>query len=326
MTDELLYNYISGQTNAEESRIVQHWAQESEKRKQELARLKNVWVLAGLETEIDPGIKNSEIERIWNIIRELNQKKQKQTLRIRIARYAAAILLLVGLSGTLGYYISNRLSISHTELTEIIVPKGQRSSIVLPDGSKVQLNSDSRLKFVSFQTGKRKVILDGEGFFQVTHDQSRPFVVEAHGIEVEVLGTTFNVSSYPNDSVVTTYLVNGKVKISNQKDKVILSPSEAYQYNRTTHESSKMKVPDERFSNWTKGVLAIEGETIAELSKKLERRYNVQILFADEEVKQHIYTGSIRDENLTVVLEALEFASSIKFKQKGDSITLYSKR
>ena len=326
MTDELLYNYISGQTNAEESRIVQHWAQESEKRKQELARLKNVWVLAGLETEIDPGIKNSEIERIWNIIRELNQKKQKQTLRIRIARYAAAILLLVGLSGTLGYYISNRLSISHTELTEIIVPKGQRSSIVLPDGSKVQLNSDSRLKFVSFQTGKRKVILDGEGFFQVTHDQSRPFVVEAHGIEVEVLGTTFNVSSYPNDSVVTTYLVNGKVKISNQKDKVILSPSEAYQYNRTTHESSKMKVPDERFSNWTKGVLTIEGETIAELSKKLERRYNVQILFADEEVKQHIYTGSIRDENLTVVLEALEFASSIKFKQKGDSITLYSKR
>ena len=326
MTDELLYNYISGQSSAEESQVVQHWAQESEERKQELARLKNVWVLAGLGNEIDPDIKNHEIERIWDIIRELNQKEQKRVLRISIIRYAAAILLLVCLSGTLGYFISNQLSLSHPELTEIIVPKGQRSSIVLPDGSKVQLNSDSHLKFFSFQSGKRKVILDGEGFFQVTHDQSRPFVVEAHGIQVEVLGTIFNVCSYPNDSVVTTYLQNGKVKINNLKEEVVLSPSEVYKYNRTTHESSKMKVPDLRFSNWTKGVLTIEGETIAELSKKLERRYNVQIMFADEEVKQHKYTGSIRDENLQVVLEALEFASSIKYKQKGDSITLYSRR
>jgi ferric-dicitrate binding protein FerR (iron transport regulator) len=326
MTDELIFKYISGQTNTDESIEIQNWVQESEGRKQELARLKNVWVIAGLNNEIDPVIKNDEIDRIWKTIRQLSQKEQKRRLQILLTKYAAAILFLVGFSGTLGYFISHRVNVSPPEMTEIIVPRGQRSSIVLPDGSNVQLNSDSHLKFISFQTGKRKVILDGEGFFQVTHDHSRPFVVEARGVEIEVLGTTFNVSSYPNDSVITTYLVNGKVKISNTRDEVVLSPSEVYKYNRTTHESSKMKVSDQRFSNWTKGVLTVEGETIAELSKKLERRYNVRIFFGDEEVKQHMYTGSIRDENLKLLLDALEFASSITYKQKGDSIILYSKR
>jgi len=326
MKDELIYKYISGQTSTEESRIIQNWVEESTELKQELARLKNVWIMAGLDNEIDPNIKNPEIDRILKIISKINKKEQKQILQKRIIRYAAAIFLLIGLSGTLGYYISTRVNVAHPEMTEIIVPKGQRSSIVLPDGSNVQLNSDSHLKFISFQAGKRKVILDGEGFFQVTHDHSSPFVIEARGVEIEVLGTTFNVSSYPNDSVITTYLVEGKVKITNQKDEVVLIPSEVYRYNRTTHESSKMKVPDQRFSNWTKGVLTVEGETIAELSKKLERRYNVRILFGDEEVKQHRYTGTMRDDNLKLLLDALEFASSIKYIQKGDSITLYSKR
>ena len=326
MTDGLLYNYITGQTSPDETLLVQKWAQESEERAKELARIRNVWILAGLDNEIDLKIKNQEIERIWNIIRQLNLKGKKKAFRIRTLKYAAAIVLLIGFSVTFGYYVSNFSTFSDSELTQIIVPKGERSSVILPDGSNVQLNSDSRLKFVTFHSGIRKVILEGEGFFKVTHDQSRPFVIEAHGIQIEVLGTTFNVSSYPNDSVVTTYLVNGKVRINNLNDEVILNPSEAYSYNVSTHESGKMKMANQRFTNWTQGVLTIEGETIAELSKKLERRYNVRILFGDESVKQHFYTGSIRDEDLKVVLEALEFASAIKYQQKGDSITLFSKR
>ncbi len=326
MTDELLYNYITGQTNADESRMVQKWAHESEERVLELSRMKNAWILAGLDNELDLSLKNQEIERIWGMIHQLNLKEINKFKRIRFIKYAAAILFLIAFSGTAGYFISNSSSRSYSELTEIIVPKGDRSSVVLPDGSKVQLNSESRLKFVSFHSGERRVLLEGEGFFQVTHNESQPFVVEAHGIQIEVLGTTFNVSSYPNDSIVTAYLVNGKVKVTNRNDVVTLNPREAYSYNNTTHESSKVVVANQRLTNWTNGVLTIEGETIAELSKKLERRYNVRILFGDEEVKKHIYTGSIRDEDLRVVLEALEFASAIKYKQKSDTITLFSKR
>jgi transmembrane sensor len=327
MTDELLFNYISGQAQPEEILNVQEWVDGSEDRKRELARIKNVWILAGLGNEIDLSRKELEIEHIWNIIRQLNQKEQRKAFRLRFIRYAAAILLLIGFSGTVGYFISNLSTKSKSEFTEIIVPKGERSTVVLPDGSTVQLNSDSHLKFVSsFNSGKRKVTLEGEGFFKVTHDQSRPFVVEAHGIQIEVLGTSFNVSSYPDDSFITTYLVSGKVKINDSHDDIFLSPNEAYSYNKITHESINMKISDQRFSNWTKGILTINGETIGELAKKIERRFNVQIIFGDNEVKQHMYTGSIRDEDLVTVLQALEFASSIKYERKGDSITLFSKR
>jgi transmembrane sensor len=325
MTDELLFKYTIGRANPEEILNVQEWIACSEERKGELARIKNMWVLAGLGNEIDPGIKGQEVERIWTIIRQLNQKERKSTFRFRFIRYAAAILFLIGFSGTIGYYISNLSTKSISGYTEVIVRKGERSTVVLPDGSTVQLNSDSRLKFVSFNSGKRNVMLEGEGFFNITHDRLRPFIVVTHGIEIEVLGTSFNVSSYPDDSFVTTYLVSGKVKITDNNDDIFLNPNEAYSYNKVTRESVKMKMTDQRYSNWTKGVLTIDGETIGELAKKLERRFNVQIIFGDHEVKQHTYTGSIRDEDLNIVLQAIEFASSIKYELRGDTVTLFSK-
>jgi ferric-dicitrate binding protein FerR (iron transport regulator) len=243
-------------------------------------------------------------------------------------KYAAAILLLVSFSGTIGYFISNSGSKSNSEFTEIYVPKGERSTVVLPDGSTVQLNSDSHLKFMSsFSSSEREVKLEGEGFFNVTHDKSRPFVVETPVLQVEVLGTMFNVSSYPNDSIVTTFLQTGKVKInSNKSDATYLSPNEVFTYNKTTHESSKSNIQDQRFIDWTKGILTIKEETIGELSRKLERRFNIQIEFGDNEVKDHMYTGSIKDEDLNTLLEALTFASSIQYKRNGDTITLFSKQ
>lgn len=325
MTDELLFNYISGNCTSGEIQQIQEWVTGSEDRKQELARIKNVWILSGLGNEVNPGTKEKEIERIWTIIRQLNQKDRKKIFYRNFIKYAAAIVFLIVFSGTLGYFISDLTQQSKTEFTEIIVPKGDRSQVVLPDGSKVQLNSDSHLKVVSFNSGIRKVLLEGEGFFEVTHDKSRPFVVETNSLQVEVLGTTFNVSSYPEDALVTTYLVSGKVKIHDRNSQIILNPDEAYSYNKISRESIKMKMTDERYANWTKGVLTIDGETIGELAKKLERRYNVQIIFGDKEVKQHIYTGSIRDEDLSTVLEAIEFASSIECQQKGNTITMFSK-
>ena len=199
--------------------------------------------------------------------------------------------------------------------------------VVLPDGSTVRLNSDSQLRFVSsFNSGKRRVTLNGEGFFEVTPDNSRPFIVEIQGLQIEVLGTSFNVSCYFDDPIITTFLESGKVKInSSGRDDILLSPHEAYSYNKLTHESVKMKLTDKHLSDWTKGLLTINAETLGELAKKLERRFNIQIIFADNKVRNHIYTGSIKDEDLTTVLKAIEFASSVKYERNGNTVTLFSK-
>ncbi|BBE16183.1 anti-sigma factor [Aquipluma nitroreducens] len=327
MTDEILYKYISDQASADEALEVREWTKSSDVRKNELARLKNAWIISGLDHVVDPKIKNQEIEKIWYIIRQITINEQKKATRLRFVRYAAAILLIIGLSETISYFVSNLSSLSNSEITEIIVPKGQRSTVVLSDGSTVQLNSDSRLRFPSFfKTGKRKVTLIGEGFFNVAHDKAHPFVVEATGLQIEVLGTSFNVSNYPNDKIITTYLQSGKVKIiDNSKNNVFLNPSEAYSYSTITHKSVIEKIDDQHFSDWTKGLLTIKGENIGELAKKLERRFDIQIVFGDEDVKQHLYTGSIKDQDLKTVLDALEFASAIKYERTGTRVILSSK-
>jgi ferric-dicitrate binding protein FerR (iron transport regulator) len=328
MTEDLIFKYISGNAAPEERLEVKKWEDGSDERKKELARMKNIWVLSGLENEIDSDKKAEEIEQILDIIRELNIKEKQKAFRLKFSRYAAAIVLLICVSGTIGYFISYFSFNLTPQYTEIFVPKGERSIVTLPDGSTVQLNSESHLKFISdFRSQKRKVTLQGEAFFNVSHDKSRPFVVEMQDMNIEVLGTSFDVSCYPNDSLITTFLQFGKVKINSGKsDDIFLSPNEAYFYNKATQESKKIKVQDQRYIDWTKGKLTINSETIGDFAKKLERRFNVKIEFGDSEAKNHIYSGSIKDEDINTLLEALIFASNIDFKRNGDTIILYSKK
>jgi ferric-dicitrate binding protein FerR (iron transport regulator) len=329
MTDELLFKYISGQTDENETHEVREWSASSEHRKRELAHLKNIWILTGLDLEVDDQIKEKEIRIIMDQIHELNKKDRAKQIRIVWLRYAAIALLLIGLSGTAGYFLSNSSKnnfTSETGFTEIVTPKGERSNVVLSDGSSVNLNAGSVLKFVpSLNSQKREVTLQGEAFFKVKHDASRPFIVKTGNLKIKVLGTSFNVSNYLEDSSITTFLEEGKVQVYFKDEHIVLNPREALKYNKTTGKSSKLTVTDDRFSDWTRGILTVNDETIEEVAKKLERKFDVQVIFGDEEVKNHMYAGSIKDNDINMVLEALEFASSLKYKRDGDVVFLYSK-
>jgi ferric-dicitrate binding protein FerR (iron transport regulator) len=300
----------------------------SDQRKQEHLASNKIWVMTSLGNPIDEQKKEKEVQKIMARIHGLNIKDRKTKIRILWLKYAAVALFIASLSGSIGYFISDsqKGNISGSGFTEIMVPNGERSNVVLPDGSSVNLNAGSVLKFApSFISQTREVILQGEAFFKVKHDNSRPFIVKTDNLEIQVLGTNFNVSNYPDDSSIITFLEKGKIQIYLEDDNFVLKPREVLEYNKVTGESSKLVVTDDHISDWTKGILTVKGETIEELSKKLERKFNVQIVFGDEEVKNHIYTGSIKDDDINVVLEALEFVSSLKFKRENDIVYLYAK-
>lgn len=325
MTEETLIKYITGQADAGEVNHIKAWASASEERQRELARMKNSWILSGLGNDVDQLIKEPEIRRILDKIRMVNKGDCKKPLRVKLLKYAAVLFLTISLSGSVGYFISQSI-LPASEYTRIIVPKGERSKVVLPDGSTVQLNGGSQLKFSpAVHSGKRTVLLEGEAFFDVAHDPSHPFVVETGKLQIKVLGTRFNVSSYPDDKTITTYLEKGKVevRIKGQGD-TYLKPTEALKFDKLTGNTTKRVITDSRFSDWTKGILNIKGETIEELAKKLERRFDIHILFGDHEVRKHIYSGSIKDENLETVLEALRFASSLKYEKHEKTVTICS--
>ncbi len=327
MTDQLIYNYISGEASEQEKEAVKKWAAESEERQKELSRIKNIWILSGLNNEINPEQKQQAIQQILARIKELNNTPERKTIQLNGLKYAAIIVLVALFSGTIGYFVfQSKNNIYQSAYTEIIVPNGERSTVVLPDGSKVQLNSGSILKFKSsFDSNNRTVSLDGEGYFEVSHDKSKPFFVETTNFQVEVLGTKFNVSSYTDDANTTAYLESGKVKINLEDGQsILLKPTESTEYNKTTNTIRKFAYDDSRYTDWTRGILTFNGETIEELSKKLERRFGVQIAFSDDTVKQRIYTGSIKDQDLKTVLEAIKFTSSLNYTKAGNQITIYS--
>ncbi|TDO65013.1 FecR family protein [Sunxiuqinia elliptica] len=327
MTDDLLFKYITEQATEDELREVHEWIAQAESNQQQLARIRNSWVLAGLDQEIDLITKERGINRVLQQVRWLNKQKRVKTLRRQWLQYAAVAILLVGLSGFFGYFLSTSTFDGNMGYTEVIAPRGERSQIVLPDGSLVKLNAESKLRFKpAFQSKMRSVELEGEAFFQVSHDELKPFVVKTAQLEVQVLGTSFDISSYPDDEHITTYLETGKVKVNMPNgEELILKPDQAISYNKESGEIQKLNLTSDYLLDWTKGLLTVRNETIEALSRKLERRYNIQILFGDNEVKHHHYTGSINDEDLDIVLEALEFTSSLNYKRKGNVVTLYSK-
>ncbi len=329
MKDNLLISYIIGQASEKEIAAVRKWASESEERRAELSRIKNIWIIAGLNNELDPAHKEKAIQQILTKLKMLKNSpaKKRKSIQLQWIKYVAAIVLIFCLSGTIGYFgFKTGVNINQTGYTEIIVPNGERSNVVLPDGSKVQLNSGSSLKFEpSFSSGKRSVVLNGEAFFEVTHDKSNPFFVETSQLKVKVLGTKFNVCSYNDDPYITTFLESGKVEINiDGGQDIILNPSEAIKFEKKTNKASMLVIQDTRYTDWTKGLLTIKGETIAEMSIKLERRFGIQILFGDNEVKKRTYSGSIKDEDLITVLEAIKFTSSLTYKKSGNKVLFYT--
>lgn len=173
------------------------------------------------------------------------------------------------------------------EMNTLIIPYGSRSLITLADSSRVWLNAGSRLIYPSeFVNKKREVFLVGEAFFEVTKNESQPFIVKTTDIEIKVLGTRFNVSAYPEDYSVQTALAEGNVEISSANARLFnhkfkLAPGEMAYFNKKNKETVIYKVDVEYYTLWTQGLFSFSNTDLNRIIKKLERFYNIQFQFED---------------------------------------------
>lgn len=198
------------------------------------------------------------------------------------------------------------------------VPKSGMYKILLEDGTKVWLNSMTKINFPKqFAANERKVELTGEAYFEVAKDADRPFRIEAHGTVIEVLGTVFNVNTY--DGKVTTALVEGSVKVSNGNASKLLKPGEEARVDLATIQIQPGNIPHS--TAWQRGEIDFEGASLSEILEDLSRWYNVSIQ-QNVEINDSIkYKGGIaRENNLSKVLEILEVATARKFEINGRTI------
>jgi transmembrane sensor len=205
-------------------------------------------------------------------------------------------------------------------LNSMTTPRGRQFQVVLSDGTKVWLNASSSITFpTTFIQNERRVTITGEAYFEVAKDKNHPFIVTANATEVKVLGTHFNINSYPEEKSTKTTLLEGSVLVSNKKEKSLLEPGQqATQSNTGTLSVKKLENFDEVMA-WRKGLFYFNNTSLENVMQQISRWYDVAIVF-EKGVNARNFDGEIsRELNLDDILKILE-TNNIHFKIEGKTI------
>lgn len=249
------------------------------------------------------------------------EKNKYSKLYLWTARIASVVILLLLTGFSVYHYAKEQLKMPDMVLS---VEKGQKANITLPDGSKVWVNSDSKLVYGSRFTAKERILeLEGEAYFEVAPDKNRPFIVETRDLSVKALGTCFDVKSYKEDNWVSTVLMTGKVEVWSENEKLFLEPNQRVLFNKSTGKMAKSKVADAAgFSSWMYNVLNFEEETFENIVWTLQRLYNTRIVFESESLKKYRFTGSPGNTSLESILQILSLTSPLSYEVKDSMIIL----
>ena len=221
-----------------------------------------------------------------------------------------------------------------SKMLEVVVPFGKKSQMTLEDGTKVWLNAGSRIAFpTKFKGNKREVFLEGEGYFEVAHNQELPFYVNTGEIAIKVLGTKFNVSAYESDKLIETVLIEGKVAISERsalafiKSESILMPNQKASYDRNDHSIAINNEPDiDCTIAWTEGWFKFNRQSINDVLNKLQRYYNVQFVFTPEFPAEDLITGKLYlKDSIEQVMMTMEVVAKLQYRINGNKIYVEKK-
>ncbi|TCC98515.1 FecR family protein [Pedobacter hiemivivus] len=197
-------------------------------------------------------------------------------------------------------------------------PRGGTYQFILQDGTEVWLNADSKLEFLSDYRNKaqRVVKLTGEAYFEVAKDKVHPFIVESQGQKVEVLGTHFNVNAYKDEGGIKTTLLEGSVKVND----VILKPNQQAILRGSSGVNVK-EVDANSSVDWKNGEFICSNEPLSSIMRKVERWYDIEVVYATEDLKNRTFDGSFsRYDNVSRILKTIEFAGTVKFKLQGRKV------
>jgi ferric-dicitrate binding protein FerR (iron transport regulator) len=210
---------------------------------------------------------------------------------------------------------------------EIESPAGMRSHVVLPDGTDLWLNAESKIKYgIPFTRENRQVELTGEAFLKVVKNENVPFIVNAGAASVKVLGTQFNVKAYPEDEQLEVALAEGSVEFTGitadgKKAETTLVPNDFLAMNKTTGKVLLESKNLNKHISWIKNTIIFDETPMPEVAKTIERWYGVKVIVADAEINKYRFTTTFENESLYRVLELLELSSpDIKIKYSPGKI------
>lgn len=337
--DESFREYILGSSETSVS-FWNNWIETHPEKQEEIRKARQILITLFNHHKIDVKVdKNQSLAELLAKIEYEDNLSETRTIKFPAwARVAAIIMVSVGMGWLWNFAYSKLGENDAVVYNEVIVPIGEKSQIVLSDGTHVWINSGSTFKYpVSFGKKSREVFLTGEAFFDVTKKEKQTFVVNTHDASVKVLGTAFNVKSYPEDSKTQTTVVRGLVSVKSKvEDKeVLIKPNQmAVIREETTEIKAKVTEPVEKFevldninteavTCWKNQLLVFADEPLEDMAMKMERWFNVRIDVKDSTLRSERYNGKFtHNETIYEVLEAIKQTTPIKYTIGKDKIII----
>ncbi|MBS7567083.1 FecR domain-containing protein [Mucilaginibacter sp. Bleaf8] len=316
----LITRYLANQTSTEENERIADWIAESAQHEQIFEDIKLLWQASAPKP-------NADVSGAFNKLRsKIGQETNKPvishtTSRIKWYAIAASVVAILTFSGLLFYHFGS--SPTSTQFKEVVTTAGQKKKIRLEDGTAVFLAPQSTLRFPGHFSSQRNVELRGQAYFEVSKNPHRPFVVHTASLDVQVLGTHFNVSSYQNQNATKVSLLEGKVKVTisdNGLDEYLLSPGQELAVNHINHQVYRYALDSLAVKGWMSNTLIFKNEKLVEAAHKIEQMYGVRIVFADQATAETNLYARFGNEPLQNVLETIAASGNITYHIEGNKI------
>lgn len=349
----------------EQSEVLQALSEKNDDNRNYFRSIQDSWIATAL---YPAGEADVDTKATWNnisskLFRESQQKVQetapKSNVFLKLIRIAAMWLFLVFIGAAGSWFILNKpIEKSNSEILEITTPLGSRSIVRLPDGSKVWLNAGSKIRYSQNTfSNNREVYMEGEAFFDILKRHGDQFIVKTSDINIKVYGTRFNVRSYPEENEIQTTLVEGSIAIEHKsgpesEKQLLLVPNQTAIFykkieNKPAEEverAEKVKVdrpiplknhviinpePEPIIkTSWKDENWVIEAKSLGDLAVDLERRFNVNITFKDESMKDFKYSGTLANETFDQVMKIIQLSAPVQFEytiKRNDVVLKYAK-
>lgn len=318
----LLEKYINNTINAEEREVLRSMVEG-------MTHDELTEVLSDLWENFEPSTSGSyqSFEEFDKMLRpEAHNTLVVSSVWKKVLRVAAIVALPLSIGCTVYMYNKAATMQDHLERNFVFSTKsGDCSEILLPDGTKVLLNSASTLSYpANYGMKDRRVLLSGEAFLEVEKDSLRPFIVDTKDIQVKVLGTTFNMKAYDNSDLVETTLIEGSVEVSSKQNppyKIVLKPDQKAVYLKKSDKLTLSSGDTNYETAWTTGKLIFRSASFWEMVNTLERKYGYTFIISGK-LPEEKFTGSFNEDNVSNILEILQQHYQFEFIKEPEKILI----
>lgn len=327
--EDLIIAYLSGNISAEDNQMLKAWLSKDPANRTILRRCREIWITTQAERQATNYDWKAGFEKFC--LRKEQQQQQTRSQRnyrlVKLLRYAALLVFAVSVAAVICYRQGSQSWEGQLADVEMKVPMGSTLSLRLPDGTQVSLNGGSTLSYPqSFGLKDRKVNLTGEAYFAIVHHSDKPIEILTSKMTIRDVGTKLNVTNYPEDDQARVVIDEGSVelKIGNNTQPSYLTAGQEAIIDKKSGQITIAKKQSDG-NTWSRGELVFHNASVADIAKRLERTYNIDIsIHHTATARKRFYgTFSVHEQNYTDILQALQETGTLKYVIRGRHIDIY---